>query len=652
MIELWTRGSPSALDIATWENAAKSRPGGGTGRDLTRSRACAKARGLQVNEKIRNVAIIAHVDHGKTTLVDAMLRQTGVFRANEAVRDRVLDSNDLERERGITILAKHASIRWKDYKINLIDTPGHADFGGEVERTLRMADGALLLVDAAEGALPQTRFVLSKCIELDLPVITVVNKIDRSDARPDEALSEVFDLFCDLGATDEQADFAHVYAIGKEGIAKRELAHESEDLRPLFETLIERLPAPTGDPSLPLQLLVHNTIHDDYVGRIAIGRIRNGTIRPQETVAVVGKDGVIERKVGALWGFESLERVRIEQAAAGDIVAISGIEDVHIGDTIASASNPEALERISVEEPTIKIRFMVNSSPFAGRAGDYVTSRQVRERLFKEAQRNIAMRAEESDEPDAFIVYGRGELMLAILAETMRREGYEFALGMPEVVVREIDGKKYEPVETVVVDVPQHQVGAVTQLLGERRGVMGKMTQVGTDRVRVEYRVPSRGLIGFRSLFMTETRGEGLLNTMFEGWDPYAGPLLRRKNGAIVSDRVGTTTPYALFNLQPRGKLFVGPGTRVYEGMVIGEHNRPSDLDVNCTREKKLTNIRAAGRDENVVLTPPRELTIENALDWIDQDELVEVTPEAVRVRKAILQCNRRPKREAPAKKA
>lgn len=605
-----------------------------------------------MKEKIRNVAIIAHVDHGKTTLVDAMLRQTGVFRANEAVRDRVLDSNDLERERGITILAKHASIRWKDYKINLIDTPGHADFGGEVERTLRMADGALLLVDAAEGALPQTRFVLSKCIELDLPVVTVVNKIDRSDARPDEALSEVFDLFCDLGATDEQADFAHVYAIGKEGIAKRELADESKDLTPLFETLIERLPPPKGDPSLPLQLLVHNTIHDDYVGRIAIGRIRNGTIRPQETVAIVGKDGVLERKVGALWGFESLERVRIEQAGAGDIVAISGIDEVHIGDTIASASNPEALERISVEEPTIKIRFMVNSSPFAGRVGDYVTSRQVRERLFKEAQRNIAMRVEESDEPDAFIVYGRGELMLAILAETMRREGYEFALGMPEVVVREIDGKKYEPVETVVVDVPQHQVGTVTQLLGDRRGVMGKMTQVGTDRVRVEYRVPSRGLIGFRSLFMTETRGEGLLNTMFEGWDPYAGPLLRRKNGAIVSDRVGTTTPYALFNLQPRGKLFIGPGTRVYEGMVIGEHNRPSDLDVNCTREKKLTNIRAAGRDENVVLTPHRELTIENALDWIDQDELVEVTPDAVRVRKAILQCNRRPKREAPAKKA
>ena len=594
------------------------------------------------------MAIIAHVDHGKTTLVDAMLHQTGVFRANAEVRDRVLDSNDLERERGITILAKHASIRWNGYKINLIDTPGHADFGGEVERTLRMADGALLLVDAAEGALPQTRFVLSKCIELDLPIVCVVNKIDRGDARPDEALNEVFDLFCDLGATDEQADFAHVYAIGKDGIAKRELEDESNDLTPLFETLIERLPPPEGEAAKPLQLLVHNTIHDEYVGRIAIGRVRNGTLGPQQTVAIIGKDATVERKVGALWGFESLERVRIDDASAGDIVAISGIEDVHIGDTVTPVDHPEPLERIRVEQPTIKIRFLVNTSPFAGRVGDYVTSRQVRERLLKEAQRNIAMRVEETDETDSFMVFGRGELMLSILAETMRREGYEFALGMPEVVVREIDGKQCEPVETVVVDVPQTHVGTVTQLLGDRRGIMGKMTPIGTDRVRVEYRVPSRGLIGFRSLFMTETRGEGLLNTMFEGWDPYGGPLLRRKNGAIVSDRKGATTPYALFNLQPRGKLFIGSGTAVYEGMIIGEHNRPSDLDVNCTREKKLTNIRAAGRDENVILTPPRVLTIETALDWIDQDELVEVTPDAVRVRKKILECNRRPKREAP----
>ncbi len=601
-----------------------------------------------MQDKLRNVAIIAHVDHGKTTLVDAMLHQTGVFRSNESVRERVLDSNDLERERGITILAKHASIRWQDYKINLIDTPGHADFGGEVERTLQMADGALLLVDAAEGALPQTRFVLSKCIELGLPVVAVINKIDRSDARPEEALNELFDLFCDLGATDQQADFATVYAIGKDGIAKRTLEEDSTDLTPLFETLVEYLPAPDSDATLPLQLLVHNTIHDDYVGRIAIGRIRGGTIKPLENVAVIGHDATVERKVGALWGFENLDRVRIEEAAAGDIVAISGIEEVRIGDTITHPSHTAPLDRISVEEPTIKVRFLINTSPFAGRVGDFVTSRQVRERLFKEAQRNIAMRVEETEEPDTFIVYGRGELMLAILAETMRRESYEFALGMPEVVVRTIDGRKCEPVETVVVDVPQSQVGTVTQLLGDRRGVMGKMNPIGANRARVEYRVPSRGLIGFRSIFMTETRGEGLLNTMFEGWDPYAGPLLRRKNGAIVADRGGTTTPYALFNLQPRGKLFVGAGTKVYEGMIVGEHNRPSDLNVNCTREKKLTNIRAAGRDENVILTPHRELTIEAALDWIDQDELVEVTPDAVRVRKAALECNRRPRRDGP----
>ncbi len=559
-----------------------------------------------MQNKIRNVAIIAHVDHGKTTLVDAMLHQTGVFRANEAVRERVMDSNDLERERGITILAKHASIRWKDYKINLIDTPGHADFGGEVERTLRMADGALLLVDAAEGALPQTRFVLSKCIELDLPVVTVVNKIDRSDARPDEALHEVFDLFCDLGATDEQADFAHIYAIGKDGIAKRELEDESSDLTPLFETLIERLPAPEGDPNTPLQLLVHNTIHDEYVGRIAIGRIRNGQIKPQETVAIIGKDGVVERKVGALWGFESLERVRITEASAGDIVAISGIEDVHIGDTITPHEPPEPARanqrRATDHQDSVHGQHLALCGP-GGRLRDLTAGART---ASQEAQRNIAMRVEEGDEADSFIVYGRGELMLAILAETMRREGYEFALGMPEVVVREIDGKKCEPVETVVVDVPQHHVGTVTQLLGDRRGVMVKMSPLGTDRSRIEFRVPSRGLIGFRSLFMTETRGEGLLNTMFEGWDPYAGPLLRRKNGAIVSDRKGATTPYALFNLQPRGKLFVGTGTKVYEGMIVGEHNRPSDLDVNCTREKKLTNIRAARRDENVILTPAR----------------------------------------------
>ncbi len=592
------------------------------------------------------MAIIAHVDHGKTTLVDAMLHQTGVFRENEAVRERVLDSNDLERERGITILAKHASIRWKGFKINLIDTPGHADFGGEVERTLRMADGALLLVDAAEGVLPQTRFVLSKCLELDLRVVAVINKIDRQDARPQEVLNEVFDLFCDLGATDEQADFPTVYAVGRDGIAMRALGDDEKDLTVLFETLTKEIPPPTEDADAPLQFLVHNTLHDDYVGRIAIGRMRSGRMAIRENVAIIGAERTTMRKIGALWGFEKLERVPIDTAEAGDIVAITGIDDIHIGDTVAGADAPVALERISVEEPTIKVRFLINSSPLAGRVGTYVTSRQVRDRLFNEAQRNIAMRVEDTGDPDSFMVYGRGELMLSILAETMRREGYELSLGMPEVVVREIEGRDCEPVERVVVDTPEGYIGAITQLLGERQGIMMHMQPMGAGRSRIEYRVPSRGLIGFRSLFLTETRGEGLINTLFDGWEPRSGTLLRRKNGAIVSDRAGKTTPYALFNLQPRGQLFVGASTDVYEGMIVGEHNRPSDLDVNCTREKKLTNIRAAGRDENVILTPPKQLTIETALDWIDQDELVEITPETVRVRKKILATNLRPKRD------
>jgi GTP-binding protein len=598
-------------------------------------------------EKLRNVAIIAHVDHGKTTLVDAMLRQTGVFRANEAVKDRVMDSNDLERERGITILAKNASVTWGEYKINIIDTPGHADFGGEVERTLRMADGAILLVDAAEGALPQTRFVLGKAIELNMPIIVLVNKIDRKDARPEEALSEVFDLFCDLEASDEQADFATLYAIGKEGIAKHNLADEGTDLIPLFETIVNRVPPPDADTEAPLQILVHNTLHDDYVGRLAIGRIRAGRVKQQQQIALVSESGVTNHKIGTLWGYEKLERVRIDEAEAGDIVAISGIDTVQIGDTLADTANPVALQRITVEEPTIKVRFMINSSPFAGRAGKFVTSRHVRDRLMKEAERNIAMRVEETEEADSFLVYGRGELMLCILAETMRREGYELSLGMPEVVTRKVDDKLCEPWEKVVIDVPEEFVGNVTQALGERRGQMTKMVNLGFGRARMEFRVPSRGLIGFRSIFLTETRGLGLLNTLFDAWEPYAGPMLRRKNGALVSDRKGATTPYALFGLQPRGTLFVGISEEVYEGQVVGEHNRENDLDINVCREKKLTNIRAAGKDDNIVLTPPKRLTIETALDWIDQDEIVEVTPAAIRVRKKVLECNRRPRRDA-----
>ena len=595
---------------------------------------------------IRNLAIIAHVDHGKTTLVDAMLRQTGVFRENEQVAERIMDSNDLERERGITILAKHASVRYKGVLLNIIDTPGHADFGGEVERTLKMADGAILLVDAAEGPLPQTRFVLKKALELGHPVIVVINKIDRHDARPDEVLNEIFDLFIDLEASDVQAAFPTLYAVGKHGIAKRELTDEGKDLTPLFETLLEHIPPPSGDPDAPLQLLVHNIEHDDYVGRLGIGRVWRGRLEVGTDVVLLQEGKETRSRLSSLFTFEGTKRVRATSAKAGDIVAISGMEDVSIGDTVAAPEAPEALPRIQVEEPTIKVSFCVSTSPFAGLVGKWVTSRHVRERLFKESRRNLALRVEETDEPDTFTVFGRGELMLAILAETMRREGYEFSLGMPEVVVREMNGQRMEPVERVVVDVPDSYVGSVTTRLGERKGHMVKMSNLGFGRARMEYIVPSRGLIGFRSAFLTETRGMGLLNTLFEGWEPYRGPMLRRQNGAIVADRAGRATPYALFHLQPRGVLFIGPGTELYEGMIIGEHNRANDLDVNATREKKLTNIRAAGRDENVILSPPHLLSIDTALEFIDRDELVEVTPDATRIRKRILSCDKRPRRD------
>ncbi|HEX2875924.1 MAG TPA: translational GTPase TypA [Polyangiaceae bacterium] len=596
-------------------------------------------------ENIRNVAIIAHVDHGKTTLVDAMLRQTGVFRDNEAVAERVMDSNDLERERGITILAKHCSVKYKGTLINIIDTPGHADFGGEVERTLKMADGVILLVDAAEGPLPQTRFVLGKAIQLGLNIILCINKIDRSDARPDDVLNEVFDLFVELEASDDQTNFPTLYAIGKQGMAKHELEHEGKDLTPLFDTIIERVKPPLMDEG-PLQLLVHNIEHDDYVGRLAIGRIKRGTVKVGQTVTLLSESGPVNTRLSAVYCFEGNKRVKVDSADCCDIVAVAGLEDVQIGDTLTDPSRQEALPRISVEEPTIRVRFVVNSSPLAGKVGKWVTSRHLRERLFKEAKRNLALRVEETSEPDTFLVFGRGELMLAILAETMRREGYEFALGMPEVVVKDVDGVKSEPLELVIIDVPDAYVGAVTTRLGERRGQMMKMQNLGFGRTRMEFNVPSRGLIGFRSAFLTETRGLGLLNSQFGGWMPYAGPMLRRPNGAMVSDRSGVTTPYALFHLLPRGILHIEPGTAVYEGMVIGEHNRPNDLDVNCTREKKLTNIRAAGRDENVTLPPAHILTIDTGMEWIDKDELLEVTPETVRVRKQILDQNKRPRRD------
>ncbi len=609
---------------------------------------------------LRNIAIVAHVDHGKTTLVDAMLKQSGVFRENEAVIERVMDSNDLEKERGITILAKNTSVRWRvpgpgggtETKINIIDTPGHADFGGEVERILSMADGALLLVDAAEGPLPQTRFVLRKCLERGFPVIVVINKIDRQDARAEDVVSEVFDLFCDLEANDMQVDFPIIYAIGKLGQAKRAMADELKNLEPLFETILTKVKQPEGDPAAPLRMLVSNLDHDEYVGKLAIGRIVQGTLKQGDQVTIVGAKGTYKGTIKVLSVFEGMKRTNVPEASAGEIVAIAGVEDVFIGDTVGITTTPneviEPLARIAVEEPTLKIRIGVNTSPFAGKskASKYLTSRHLRERLLKETRRNLAIRVDETDSPDTFAVFGRGELQLAILVETMRREGYEVQMSNPEVVTKEVEGQMCEPVELVVVDVPESFIGVVTDRLGQRRGRMVKMSNPGFGRARLEFRVPSRGLIGFRGEFLTSTRGTGLLNTQFDGWEPWGGPMMKRPSGAIVSDRAGVTTPYAMHHLQARGEFFLSPGADVYEGMIVGEHNRPNDTDVNVIREKKLTNVRNHGKDENVMLAVPRTLNIETAMEWIDADELVEVTPDAVRVRKIILKCNLRPRRE------
>jgi GTP-binding protein len=594
---------------------------------------------------LRNIAIIAHVDHGKTTLVDAMLRQTGVYRANEAVTERVMDSNDMERERGITITAKNASVTYKGTKINIVDTPGHADFGGEVERILLMAEGALLLVDAAEGPLPQTRFVLDKALRLGMPIIVVVNKIDRHDARAEDVVNEIFTLFCDLEASDTQSNFSTIYAVGKEGIAGYALDKIETDLTPLFETILKVVPEPKSNVDAPLQILVHNITHDDYLGRLAVGRVHNGKVVTNQTVAVIQEEGTVTGRIGVLQAFEGPKRVRVAEVFAGDILSFAGFENIQIGDTVASPENPVALPRIIVDNPTIKVRFTISNSPFAGKVGKWVTTRHIRDRLHREARHNIALRVNDTEEPDSFEVFGRGELMLAVLAETMRREGYEFCVGMPEVVRREIDGKMCEPVERVTLDVNEEYLGTVAAMLGERRGQMLGMINLTDVRRRVEYRVPSRGLMGFRSLFLTETRGTGMVNSIFDGWEPQPGPMMRRRNGSLIADRDGHTIPYALFHLQPRGVLFVGSGEPVYEGMIIGEHNRPNDLDVNVCKEKKLTNIRAAGRDENIIISTPRTLTIETALDHIDADELVEITPDAIRLRKRVLDKNRRPRR-------
>ncbi|MBI2963252.1 MAG: translational GTPase TypA [Deltaproteobacteria bacterium] len=604
----------------------------------------------QPRNDIRNIAIIAHVDHGKTTLVDAMLHQSGIFRKNERVVERVMDSFALERERGITILAKNTAVEYRGVRINIVDTPGHADFGGEVERTLAMVDGVMLLVDASEGPLPQTRFVLKKALEAGLPPIVCINKIDRTDARIAAVLDEIYDLFIDLDATEEQLDFPIVYTNARRGAAKRRLEDASEDLRPLFDLILSALPPPTVDAEAPTQFQCNNLDYDNYVGRLAIGRLTSGELRSGGNYAWLRADGSSAPvKVTQIYSWHGLTRMPVDRAAAGDVVAVAGIEDAHIGDTVADPERPRPLPPIRVDEPTITMIFAVNNSPWAGREGEYVTSRKLRERLELERRRNVSVRIEETDSPDALRVTGRGELQLGILIETMRREGYELAVSKPTVVTREKDGALLEPLELLVIDVPEEYIGVVSQLLALRRGRMTKIHHAGSGRVRLEFAVPSRGLIGFRSHFLTQTRGTGILNALFEGWAPWHGAIQARTNGAMVADREGTSTPYAIFSLQERGILFVGPGTRVYEGMVVGEYSRDNDLNVNICREKKLTNIRAAGRDENIIITPHREMGLEEAIEWIADDELVEVTPQAVRLRKKILKQVERPKRRAEA---
>ena len=597
---------------------------------------------------IRNIAIIAHVDHGKTTLVDAMLKQSGTFRDNERIVERVMDSLDLERERGITIMAKNTAIRYGEVKINIVDTPGHSDFGGEVERVLKMVDGVMLLVDASEGPLPQTRFVLRKALEEKLPAIVVVNKIDRSDARPQEVVNEIYDLFIDLDATEEQIGFPILYSVSRDGVAKRQLDDDSKDLRPLFEQILETIPAPQPKIENSLQILVTNLAYSDYVGRIAIGRIFSGKVAVGDTISVCKLSGSVEKtKITQLYSFEGLKQVPVQQAEAGDIIALAGIEGISIGETVADAENPVPLPAIHVDEPTISMIFQVNTSPFAGREGRYVTSRHLRGRLEKEVLGNVAIRVEETEVTDSFKVSGRGELQLAILIEMMRREGYETQVSKPEVITRNIDGQKLEPIEQVVIDCPDTFIGVVTEALGRRKGKMTKMVNHGAGRVRLEFEVPSRGLIGFRSEFLTDTKGTGILNTLFLRWGEWQGEIANRLTGALAADRSGVATSYALYNLQERGELFIRPGTAVYEGMVVGENAREADLDVNVVKEKKLTNMRASTSDEAIRLVPFRELSLEQALEFINDDELVEITPSAVRMRKRVLVANQRKRKSS-----
>jgi GTP-binding protein len=604
-----------------------------------------------MTESIRNIAIIAHVDHGKTTLVDGMLWQSGIFKANQEVVERVMDSNELERERGITILAKNTAIFYHGVKINIVDTPGHSDFGGEVERALKLVDGVLLLVDASEGPLPQTRYVLRKALEAKLPPIVVVNKIDRADARPQEVVNEIYDLFIELDATEEQLDFPILYANARRGVAMTRLDEPSDSLKPLFEAILKHIPVPAGDPAEVLQLLVANLDYSEYHGRLAIGRIFSGTLHRGDEVAIVKLDGTNQKtRITKLYGFAGLERLDIDRAAAGEIVAIAGVEGITIGETVTNIETPRALVHVPVDEPTISMVFTVNTSPFSGREGTYVTSRHIRERLEKELLTNVALRVEEAETTDSFKVLGRGELHLAILIETMRREGYALAVGKPEIVTHEVNGKIQEPVEQLIIDCPAAFVGVLMQKIGSRKGINTKMVGHGRPRgrVRLEFVIPSRGLIGLRSEILKDTRGTAVMNILFDGYSDWQGDIPRRLTGSLIADRAGRTTGYALYNLQERGELFVGPGVEVYEGMVVGENARWDDMDVNAVKEKKQTNMRASVADEAIRLIPPRPLNLEQAIEFIAEDEFVEVTPQSIRLRKKILEANKRPRRHRP----
>jgi GTP-binding protein len=600
-----------------------------------------------VNRLRRNVAIIAHVDHGKTTLVDAMFRQAGVFRANERVAERAMDSNELERERGITILAKNTAVHYGDILINIVDTPGHADFGGEVERVLSMVDGVVLLVDAAEGPLPQTRFVLRKAFERGLPPLVVINKIDRADARTQEVLNEVYDLFIDLDATEEQIEFPVLYTSGRAGTATTDLAVPGENLKPLFDAIVEHVPPPVGDPDQPLQMLVANLDASDYLGRIAIGRIFRGRVKVGDPIAVLKVDGpAVLTKVTKLFAFDGLKRVEIGEASAGDIVCLAGIEDINIAETISDPEHQHPIPPMAVDEPTVSMVFGVNTSPLAGRDGQFVTSRHLRDRLDKELLGNVSLRVENTSTPEQVKVLARGELQLAILIEMMRREGYELQVSRPEIVTREIKGVRMEPVEELVIDVAEEFQGAVIAGVGTRKGVMTKMVNHGSGRVRFEFRIPARGLIGFRSQFLTDTKGTGIMNHIFAEWEPWHGPIPSRTTGAMVADRAGVATAFAMANLQERAIMMVEPTTEVYEGMIVGENSRTNDLDVNITKEKKQTNMRASTADEAIRIVPPRVMGLEQAIEFINDDELVEITPKSIRLRKKILASNMRPKRQ------